>query len=50
MIKEKIVYTAVCADYLHPGHINIIEKSRELGKLIVGVMTDEAIVSYKRVP
>ena len=40
----------MCADYLHIGHINIIKKSASLGKLIVGVLTDEAIASYKRVP
>ena len=47
---EKLVYTVLCADYLHIGHINIINKSSALGKLIVGVLTDEAIASYKRVP
>ena len=50
MDRDKIVYTAMCADYLHVGHINIIEKSRQYGKLIVGIMTDEAMASYKRVP
>jgi len=50
MKKEKIVYTSVCADFLHYGHINIIEKSRQYVKLIVGLMTDESIASYKRVP
>jgi len=49
-MEDRIVYTSVCADFLHYGHINIIEKSRELGKLIVGLMTDESIASYKRVP
>ena len=49
-MKEKIFYTAMCADFLHAGHMNIIDKSQELGKLIVGVLTDEAISSYKRVP
>jgi len=47
---DKIVYTVLCADYFHAGHMNIIKKSRKLGKLIVGVMTDEAMASYKRVP
>jgi len=49
MVVKK-VYTVVCADYLHEGHMNIIRKSRKLGKLIIGVMTDEAMASYKRVP
>ena len=49
-MNKKIVYTVVCADYLHIGHINIIKKSAKLGKLTVGVLTDSAIASYKRVP
>jgi len=40
----------MCADFLHAGHMNIIKKSREYGKLIVGLMTDTSIASYKRVP
>lgn len=40
----------MCADFFHAGHLNIIEQSRKLGKLVVGVLTDEAIASYKRVP
>jgi len=38
------------ADLVHPGHLNIIKKASELGELIVGLLTDEAIASYKRVP
>lgn len=39
------------ADLLHPGHLNIIEKARELGdEIIVGLLTDKAIASYKRLP
>lgn len=47
---EKIVYVAMSADVLHKGHINIIRKARELGKVTIGLLTDEAIASYKRVP
>lgn len=50
MKQDKIVYTSMCADFFHAGHINIIKESRKYGKLIVGLMTDEAIASYKRVP
>lgn len=39
------------ADLLHPGHLNIIEKAREIGgEIIVGLLTDKAIASYKRLP
>ncbi len=38
------------ADILHPGHINIIEEARGRGSVVVGLLTDQAIASYKRVP
>ena len=38
------------ADLIHPGHLNIIKKAATYGKVIVGVLTDEAIASYKRLP
>ncbi len=50
MNRKKTVYIAMCADILHPGHINIIKKGRKLGKVVVGLLTDQAIASYKRPP
>ena len=47
---KKIVYVAMSADIIHPGHINIIKKANEYGEVIVGLLTDKAIASYKRVP
>jgi len=38
------------ADLIHHGHINIITTAKKLGKVVVGLLTDEAIASYKRVP
>ena len=46
----KTVYVAMSADLLHPGHLNIIETARNLGEVVVGLLTDAAIVSYKRLP
>jgi phosphoenolpyruvate phosphomutase len=46
----KKVYVGMSADLIHPGHLNIIEKAEHLGELTVGVLTDEAIASYKRLP
>ena len=46
----KTAYVGMSADLVHPGHINIIKKAAELGDVIVGLLTDEAIASYKRVP
>ena len=47
---KKIVYTAFSADILHEGHINILKKASKYGKLVVGLLTDEAVASYKRLP
>ena len=46
----KTVYVAMSADIIHPGHLNIIHQAARLGEVIVGVLTDEAIASYKRLP
>lgn len=47
----KTVYIGMSADLLHPGHLNIVAKAREIGdEVIVGLLTDKAIASYKRLP
>lgn len=46
----KTVYLAMSADIIHNGHINIIKKASKLGEITVGVLKDEAIASYKRMP
>ena len=46
----KKVYVGMSADLVHPGHLNILNKAAELGQVTVGVLTDSAIVSYKRLP
>lgn len=38
------------ADLVHPGHLNIIKKGAQYGDVVVGVLTDDAIASYKRLP
>jgi phosphoenolpyruvate phosphomutase len=48
--KIKKVYVAMSADLIHPGHLNIINEARKLGEVILGLLTDEAIASYKRLP
>jgi phosphoenolpyruvate phosphomutase / 2-hydroxyethylphosphonate cytidylyltransferase len=47
---EKKVYIGLSADLIHPGHLNIINEARKLGEVIVGLLTDKAIASYKRLP
>ena len=48
--NPKMVYVAMSADLIHPGHLNIINAARELGEVTVGLLTDAAIASYKRLP
>ena len=48
--KSKKVYIAMSADLVHHGHLNIILEGSKLGKVIIGLLTDEAISSYKRLP
>ena len=44
------VYTCFCTDIIHAGHINIINEARKKGEVIVGVLTDEAMIKYNRFP
>src|SRR3989338_10910902 len=49
-LKMKLVYVAMSADLVHPGHLNIINEARKLGEVTLGLLTDSAIASYKRLP
>jgi phosphoenolpyruvate mutase len=44
------VYVAMSADLIHPGHINLLTEASKLGSVTVGLLTDSAIASYKRLP
>lgn len=46
----KKVYVCMGTDVVHHGHIKIIETARKLGEVTIGLLVDEAIASYKRVP
>ena len=46
----KTVYIGITGDIIHPGIINIINEGAKLGELTVGLLTDSAIVSHKRLP
>ena len=48
--KNKVAYVALAADILHEGHINILKIASKYGKVVVGLLTDKAIASYKRIP
>lgn len=46
----KSVYICFSTDILHNGHLNILKKAEQLGEVTVGILTDEAIASYKHYP
>lgn len=48
--EKGFVYVAMSSDIVHHGHINIIQEAAKLGKVVVGLMTDASIQSYKRKP
>ena len=47
---KKTVYLGITADIIHPGHINIIKTAAKLGRVMVGLFSDEAIRTYKPEP
>ncbi len=49
-VENRTVYVCFSTDIMHSGHFNIIKKAQKLGKLIVGVMSDDVVASYKRLP
>lgn len=49
-INQRLVYMCFSTEYIHSGHVAILHKARRLGRLIVGVLSDEAVASYKRYP
>lgn len=46
----KTVYTCFCTDVIHAGHLNIIEKARQYGRVVVGALSDKAMIRYDRFP
>lgn len=47
---NKKVYMCFSTDMIHSGHIDIIKKAQTLGELTIGVLSDEAVASFKRFP
>lgn len=45
---SKIVYTCFCTDVIHEGHMNIINEAKKNGDVIVGVLSDEAVIRFNR--
>ena len=49
-VENRVVYMTFSADIIHGGHIAIIKKAQRLGRLMIGVLSDEAVAGYKRFP
>ena len=50
MKLKKIVYVGLSVDIIHEGHINILKIANSFGEVVVGLLTDKAIASYKNLP
>lgn len=48
--EQPTVYLCFSSDILHGGHMRIIQKAAELGRVTIGVLSDEVVASYKRFP
>lgn len=46
----KTVYTCFCTDVIHEGHLNIIEQAHKYGRVVVGALSDEALIKYNKFP
>lgn len=46
----KTVYTCFTTDVIHEGHLNIINIARKYGEVVVGILSDEAMVKFDRFP
>ncbi len=44
------VYTCFCTDYIHDGHLNIIREAKKYGEVIVGVLSDKAMIKFNKFP
>ncbi len=46
----KTVYTCFCTDIIHEGHLNIIKEAKKYGRVVVGALSDKALIRYNRFP
>lgn len=50
MKKNKTIYVPLAVDILHTGHLNIINKAKKYGDVVIGLLSDKAIAEYKSLP
>lgn len=49
--SQRRVYADIVGDLLHAGHLEFFKQAKQFGDyLIIGVLSDEDVESYKRVP
>ena len=46
----KTVYTCFCTDVIHDGHLNIISNAKKYGEVVIGALSDEALIRYNKFP
>lgn len=46
----KKVYTCFCTDVIHEGHLNILQEAKKYGDVIVGILSDAAMIKFNRYP
>lgn len=46
----KTVYTCFCTEVIHEGHLNILREAKKYGKVIVGALSDRALIRCSRFP
>lgn len=46
----KTVYMCFSTDIIHSGHINIIQKAAQLGRVVAGVLCDRCVAIYEKYP
>lgn len=46
----KTVYSCFTTDVIHEGHLNIINEAKKYGEVIIGILSDEAMIKYNQFP
>ena len=50
IMDSKLTYVTMVGDVVHPGNLNIIAEACKLGEVMVGLLTDKAIISREHPP
>tara|TARA_A100001388_G_scaffold99713_1_gene72744 strand:+ start:736 stop:2058 length:1323 start_codon:yes stop_codon:yes gene_type:complete len=49
-VTEKKVYVGFTLDFVHAGHLNVLNQATNLGSVILGILTDEAVCGHRSLP